>query len=532
MPVTAISAGLGPTWVALNKDVPGWYPWLDVSDPRSQAYTVSHGLAPIPGFVRPDPKSDAGQDLNFYNISAQYDWHFGPTTLTILPAFRYSSMSYSDLFSFTATDGPGFGSIPASPETSKAVSVEARLSGNTERLKWVAGVYFYNEDQYQQYGVDVGLPDNVGVTASYGTRSYAGFGQATYAILPHFRLIGGLRYTSDNRTLTAGTAYAVSPTLFLGPPPIGAAACGFPAPTQSQCVVDRFRGDKTFTNVSWKGGFEADIFDNSLLYATASRGFKAGGFNDQSQLGQPGKALAFQPETLTSYEIGLKNRFLDNRLQLNGSGFYWQYKDHQEPHLGFTNAGTINNEFYNAGAATIFGADLDAIVRPWSGGTVSGSVEYTHSKYDNFVYATPTATFNPQTTACTGSPSSTPGYVNVDCSGFQTIKTPRFSGTIGITQSVDFESGARLTATTNTTFASARWLAIDFTPIERAPAYVTQDAYVTYAFPNGRWSVTGFLRNINNGIVYTQAQINPLSSIVGANINAPRTYGARLSYQF
>jgi iron complex outermembrane receptor protein len=527
--------GEGAAWVILNKDVPGWYPWLDASDPRSRNYQVTHSVfGPVapPGFVNAPTTNEARQDLDFYNISATLNWDPGPFEFTLIPAFRYSSMQYSALFSFLLEDGYGLGDQPARPQTSKASSVEARFSKSTDRLKWVGGLFFYNEDQFEQYTIDGGYAENVGINSTYGTRSYAAYGQATYSVTDHFRLTGGLRYTIDRRSLEDGQSYVLSPTVFLGPPPGAAIPCNYPITTQAECLVDSYSGEKTYYNVSWKGGFEADVFQNSLLYATASKGFKAGGFNNQSVVGSPGAAQAFLPETLTSYDVGLKNRFFDNRLQLNLAGFFWDYDNHQEPKITLTNSGTTNLVYFNAGAAHIYGGDLEAIYRPWANATINSSVEYAHSRYEQFSYDIPAATYSPLTTGCPGSPSTTsPDSITLNCSGRQVARTPDWSGAFGFTQAVDVGAG-RLTGTSTVTYASARWLGTDFTPIEHAAGYASLDLSLTYQPPSRNWSLTGFVRNVNNAAIYTQAQENAFAYVTVANIQPPRTYGGRLSVHF
>ena len=527
--------GLGAAWVILNKDVPGWYPWLDAADPRSRAYQVTHtvfGPSPPPGFVNAPSRDQARQDLNFYNISATLSWDLGPVDFTLIPAFRYSRMQYSALFSFLLEDDYGLGDQPARPQTSKATSVEARFSKDTEKLKWVGGLFFYNEDQFEQYTIDGGDAENVGIDSNYGTRSYAAFGQATYSVTDHFRLTGGLRYTVDRRSLENGESYTLSPSIFLGPPPASSIPCLYPAPTQAECLIDSYSGRKTYYNVSWKGGFEADVLQNSLLYGTASKGFKAGGFNTQSIVGQPGAASAFLPETLTSYDVGLKNRFFNNRLQLNLAGFFWDYDNHQEPKITLTNSGTTNLVYFNAGAAHIYGGDIEVIVRPWSGATINTSAEYAHSRYEQFSYDVPAATYNPLTTGCSGVPSTTTAMsITLDCSGRQVARTPEWSGAFGVTQQIDLSFG-QFVGNANVTYATSRWLGTDFTSIERAGGYASLDLTLTYQRPSEPWSVTGFVRNVNNATIYTQAQENAFAYVTVANIQPPRTYGARFSVHF
>ena len=522
--------GLGGAFVALNRQIPGWYPWLDASDPKSQAFALQTAAIPVPGFVRPTRLSDARQDLNFYNLSAQLDWRFGSTTLTIIPAYRNSRIRNTALLGFLFQNGYGLGNLPSRPETSHAISVEARLSGDSDKLKWVAGLYFFDERQFQQLVINNGFLSSNGWEDSPSTQSYAAFGQATYAVTDNVRLIGGLRYTSDRRALD-GKFYLVSPNAFQGAPPPSAAACAFPVPTQPQCLIDTFSGRRTYKNVSWKGGFEADVFEDSLLYATASRGFKAGGFNQQSTLGKPGEADPFRPETLTAYEVGLKSRLLGNRLQLNVSGFYWDYKDHQEPFITFSNVpGIVGQIYYNAGKIEVYGGNLDVVYRPWKGGTLSGSVEYAHSVYKSFTITTPTFAYSPQSFGCPVA-SQNPGITTLDCAGFEVSRTPKLSGRVGFAQDIAVGDG-NLVADGSVTFASARWIGTDFVPAERVKGYGKLDASLTYRGPSNNWSLKGFVRNITNAAVYTEAAKNPFSSLIYANIQPPRSYGAQVSFKF
>ena len=73
----------------------------------------------------------------------------------------------------------------------------------------------------------------------------------------------------------------------------------------------------SWKETTWRGGVEYDVTPASLLYATVETGFKAGGFFFSHD------APVYQPEKITAYSVGSKNRFLDNRLQLNAEVYYW-----------------------------------------------------------------------------------------------------------------------------------------------------------------------------------------------------------------
>src|SRR5690606_18341209 len=121
----------------------------------------------------------------------------------------------------------------------------------------------------------------------------------------------------------------------------------------------------TYSRVTWKASAEFDVTDQSLLYATAESGYRAGGF----QLAE-GKSY-YNPEFITAYSIGSKNRFLDNRVQLNLEAFWWKYKDQQITYFTVDTSGTLINSNENAGRATIKGLDVDLIVKPASATTLN-----------------------------------------------------------------------------------------------------------------------------------------------------------------
>lgn len=525
--------GKGGGAVALNHQIPGWYPWMDASDPRAVAYGQATSLPailgiPIPGAYRHTQPSDARQDLNFYNVSAQLDWKLGGTTLTIIPAYRESRMRYASPLGFLVEIGYPIPGVGAGPEISKATSVEARLAGDSGKLKWVTGLYYFNEDQSQTLNVNFGLLTHSAAYNVPSTRSYAAFAQGTYSLSQHLRVTAGIRYTSDRRAIF-NDLYLVSPVIILGVPAPQAAACAFPAPTQAVCLVEESSGRKTFNNVSWRAGFEADVLDNSLLYGTVSRGFKAGGFNNESALGHIGQAQPFQPEILTSYEAGLKSRFLDNRLQVNISGFYWDYNNHQEPILSYTNVPNVTGQVVlNIGKIQIYGGDLDVVARPWTGGTISGSVEYAHTVYKNFNFDTPI--FNAGNLGCPQQDLRN-GLSNIDCTGYQVARSPKFAGRVGIDQAIPFGTGS-LVANGTVNFASARWIGVDFLPEERVKGYGKIDASLTYRPASNHWFITGFVRNVTNATVYSEAGKDPLSAFIYGIIQPPRTYGARFGFSF
>ncbi len=528
--------GNGAGFVLLNR-LPGTSKFLDGTSPQARAFIAANQFFALPpGSVTPPSPADAVQDLEFWNVSAELTWNLGFAELTILPAYRDASMRNAVMPTFLFDTGAPFGSFPERPETSHQTSLEVRLSNDGDRLKWVAGGYFYDESQFVQNRVYAGLIQDVGQVSNLDTRSYAAFGQATYSLAETIRVIAGARYTSDRRSLTDGATYAINPTFagatILAPP------CLPPNPATT-CLLEQYEGARTFENVSWKVGIEADLSPDSLLFATASSGFKAGGFNQLVALTAPpgsNQASSFEPEKLTAFEVGIKNTFLDRRLQLNVEGFYWDYQDHQEAHVALSGRGVVGLSFENAGNATIYGGSADIIFKPYRSGTFHAAVEFVHSRYDEFSFLQNAAFLFPGSTGCAVVPTTIVGpagpVVRVDCSGFQVTRSPKWSGTAGYAHRFELGSGDEIEANVDLVFASERWLAADFLPIERADAYATIDASITYRAQSGL-SLTAFGRNLSNEAVYTGAQQSPYSpGVVVASIGAPRMYGVRADIRF
>ena len=79
--------------------------------------------------------------------------------------------------------------------------------------------------------------------------------------------------------------------------------------------------DESFSNVSWKLAADYQAADNVLLYASASSGFKSGGFTGSASTAAQA-TTPFDSERAISYEVGIKSKFADNRFLLNALGFF------------------------------------------------------------------------------------------------------------------------------------------------------------------------------------------------------------------
>ena len=205
----------------------------------------------------------------------------------------------------------------------------------------------------------------------YTLNSYAGFGEVYYNLLPDLKLTGGLRWTDDQKHFTL-----IPSELLVGG--YGYASTG---------VVDqewqKFTGRAA---VNWTP--QLDFTDQTLLYGSYARGYKAGGANPPGAVlggygtgsgisGIPIHPLTFDPEYIDAYELGTKNTLLDGAVTLNGNIFYYDYRGYQISEI--VDRTSINLNF----DATVKGAELEATYEPLPGLRFKFAGGYEKTRLDN-----------------------------------------------------------------------------------------------------------------------------------------------------
>ena len=366
-------------------------------------------------------------------------------------------------------------------------SQEFRLTGDYSRLKWIGGLYYYNE--LQPYFVETVVPNvtTVQTPLSIHGDGYAAFGQATYSILDRLRLVGGLRYSEDHKT-GFGAVENTSP--------------------KGVTIDAPFEGSVKDHRVDYKGGLEADLAPNSLGYFTVQSGYNEGGFS-LVLASLPG-GNEFKPEELTSYTFGVKNRFLDRRLQFNVEGYYYDYKNYQ---VSARNTVTGENTIYNAQKSEIYGAQIDTSFLITPEDQINLNIGLLHATSPTLVL-----------------PSSVSGRTNFD--GFTLPQSP--TGTVSANYQHIFAlpGGATLTPRVSTYFESSRWATYNHLAGTHQNPYDKTDLQLTYAPESRKWSLQGYVRNITNVIVYDNQVATTLPGPGAGFLEPPRTYGARYSINF
>lgn len=502
--------GMGPGGVlaqgALTPNAPPASQRIGESDPRSLAVlTADYPALFIPGLVRA-PANDGFVNSRFWGVSADIDIDLGFAKLTVLPAYRDSRPNY------LSYSGGYYARID---ENARQTSVEARLASSTGGpFNYVIGGYFFNENQSGLNDFNAGLITHTTFSPSLTNQSYAGFGQATYAIFSGFRLVAGGRYTHETKkqdTVLTQTSFGVGPT-------------------------SRALGDATFNKFTYKAGIEWDVKPRNLLYANVATGFKSGGFFVAAL------DNAYRPENITAYTLGSKNRFLGNRLQFNVEGFYWKYQDQQVNFIGpvRTSATTIGTGLVttNAGRSRIFGAEAELSLQATKLDLFSTNVQYLNGKYNQFSFLNSSANGAPPRTTCLVTPSTAiavpaPGSAFlVDCAGKPQINSPKISINLSYEHTFALSDAFDLVAGARSKIESSRFLSPEYLPEERQGSYTQSDAFLTLSNKSDRYSITAFVDNLENSTVLAGTAVRPILPLVYDILRAPRTYGIRAAFSF
>ncbi|MBL8270873.1 TonB-dependent receptor [Steroidobacter sp.] len=524
-------------------------PWTgsSVASPGALVAQATRNGQPATLFSNGVIYTDGDIDIEVKSFSAQVDWDLGFSTLTFL---GNTMTTDQDSISY----GPGFRYQPV--EHAEQWSAELRLAGESGIVSWVGGLYAFNDKQDFTFWVDQGfLFNQTGADVdSLKNDSHAVFGELTFALADSTRLKVGARYTEEGKS-QSGQIFnrqgATAPCSTLGATPvtIGTIAAVIPGAATNGAGVaypftycrDSLTGDRDWTNTDWKVGLEHDLNDDSMLYATVSTGFKAGGFfatGDHSVVEN-----SYEPEKITAFALGSKNRFAQDRLQLNAEAFFWKYEDHQESYLAPTSPPLQVFGFttINVPEAEIYGLDLDFTALLTDNDQIGVRAQYLHAEYTDFVFnVSRPGEFQPPPN---GSPGTQPpstvcgvtyvsqGLYSVDCTGQQMPRAPELSLTMDYAHTFKLSGGAAIVPGVRAQYSADYWSSVDYNRLQKQDAYVMWDADLSYFSSNETWNLTAYVNNIGNEDVYSNSFSHP-SGLVFNALRPPRTYGLRVGVKF
>jgi iron complex outermembrane recepter protein len=442
---------------------------------HSDGHDVGTVVAPLSSHSPWDSDKPQGYlRIDAWNVRAQADYTTNVTDLTLLASHSFFSKDEASVL----LGLPGAGDH----RTGRQDSVEFRAASPAESaIKWVGGLYYYNGMEWRQ---TVAEPVSYELEAAgdpemraAGTSSWAAFANITVPVAEHVRATGGLRYTDDEKSARYFYSDASEGTIY---------------------------SSKHWHSLTYKGEIEADLAQSSLLYAEISSGFKAGGYVQQYPV------VTYNPEKITAFEIGSKNRFFDNKVQLNLSGFYYKYHDYQASYADIIDGGFVFTTV-NASSADIYGLEAETKFKLSSNDTLGANFAYLHSKFGYFVY----------TSVLSGT---------VDHSYETLPNSPKETVDFNYEHQFHLSNQGLITAHIDTHISSGYWVTVERTLDSYQQTFTRSNAFISYTPAGQAWTARLFVRNLENTPVRTLAQANPNYSVL--MLAAPRTYGGSLTVHF
>jgi iron complex outermembrane receptor protein len=417
----------------------------------------------------------------FWAVTARYEQDLGGATLTSITDYQDLKKRYGE----DADMSPATNFTYTTAQDLYQISQELRLSGDTDRLNWLAGLYGIKIHTKNGYVTDT--TGAFGLLEQYdsvlNTESVAAFGQLEYKLSDQFTVIGGLRYSKDWKRFdfvhseNGVQDFVFNKTLF-------------PA------FAKRRFGD-------YSGKIEIDYRPsrNAFFYASVNRGTKSGGFATQAFGPFDPAELSFDGEVLTNVEGGMKLTLLDRTTTFNIAGFHYKYSGYQSFELvGVTQL--IRNK-----PARIKGLEVEFTTRPVAGLYLQAFLTLLDGEVRGV---------------------SLPGGAVLDRDMPQ---APKVSA--GGLARYEFTAGpGQMAVQTNWKHDSRQYFSTFNAPVDREPARWVGDARISYAFDDLPVEAAFFVNNLTDRKyrLYNLDLSGPFG-ITQQTFARPRWFGGSLTYR-
>lgn len=437
--------------------------------------------------------------LNLTSVTGYY--HFDTTHLT-----------NNDWTSAAAVDG-------TEGEWISELSEELRLASSFQGpLNFMVGGYL--EHQAVRFDGSIYLDQLPAdpVTGSYASvntlsieddKTYSGFVEAMYKIVPTVELDAGARYTHEPVTGFVGNTW-VNPIL------TGA----FP-----DKIIPA--GD-TSGNISPEATLTWRPTDRLTIYGAYKEGYVSGGISLSQflSLADNSNTVSFKKETANGFEIGLKSLMLGGKMALQLTAYRYTYDGLQ---VSSYLPQSDSYEVRNAANARTYGGDMDASYQVIRNLTLRSSLSFSHARYLSFGNAPCYATQTPEE-GCTPE--------GQDLTGRPTLTAPDWVADVGFEYSVPVTNDYLMTFGGDGNYSSRYYFTTTENPHAQQNSYVRLNAHARLATDDGRWALSLIGRNLTNRAVIMSGQDEPLAgnhgnpyALLGV-LAPPREVAVQLDYTF
>ena len=373
------------------------------------------------------------------------------------------------------------------------------------RFNVIIGANYFHDDQYAFDRTTI-----QSANAYANTEAWSAYLDATFDITDTLRLLGGVRYSEEIKSYSRDVL-----SLATG------------------AITSTSSNRKSFDSTNPRFGIEWRPAPGTLIFATATSGFKSGGFNPTI----PGND--FNPENIWAYEAGLKTRFWNDRIRFSASAFYYDYSDIQVLQYitiqqGTPPVATLVQNITNGATAKVWGVDLDATIALTERLTLNGAVSFLHTEFGSTLFC------DPLLGSCTATNPANRPIVNVK--GNPLTRAPEISANIGADYRVPVGEGA-ITLRANAAFRDRAYYTVFKNDFYSTDPYWLLGASIRYDAPNN-WFIEAYGQNLANELAITNiiASAPVRNSATGAPLIGtpatferyvpPRTYGVRVGFKF
>lgn len=439
-----------------------------------------------PGTFSDGPKNTA----NSWGVSATVDYALG------------SNMNVKSITAYRKAWGTTVNDVDGTPlvllkerlnSIHEQFTEELRLSGKIGDIAdFTVGGFYYKANDFARFRIQIPIDLFDFVTNDpINNRSIAGFAHVEVHPTERLNLIGGLRYTDDKKTYTFRRLNPdLTPVGTIVPP-------GSPLPLNFLAVgldglSSTFKGDR----LDYRFGANYRFNNELMIYAQIATGYKGGGINPQPFV--PDQVDPFGPESLVTYEIGLKADLFDRAVRLNAAAFTSDYSDIQRtvffcPESVSQQCGQTKN----VADARYRGVELEAQLRPIHGLNMEGSIAYLDADYTDIIDASSLVTLDMR-----------PPF------------TSKWQASASVDYTIDLGDFGQLTPRLDWSYLSSFFYNAVNNPFNRVDGRSLVNARLTYDSPDRMWSVSAAVTNLADkfylvGVGENIANLGNSDSIVG-----------------
>lgn len=509
-------------------------------------------------------------DWNIYTLTGE--WNIGEYKLKSITGYvDYHFDNYRDS-DYSSLQGIARGR----DEDHEQFTQELLLtSPPSDFFEYLAGAYYQDEDLGHERYTDVSLSNlyNAGATLpavagtgiadgtglndfNQDTDTWSLFFQGTYHINDDWRLIGGVRYSDDEKEFDKS---AIIVPLFQDGPDTESLAAIYdgtlnlatkhsfangsaercPADTVLTVKCETFALETKREEDHWTGDItlQWDVTDDAMLYAKWGNGYKAGGFDEDNGRGNIDTA-EYEDEEVETYEVGAKLGFYDGRARLNVAAFTSEFDDVQVS----TFDGVAGFVVGNAAESEVKGVEVDGQFAVTESLTVAAALAYLDASYNSYAGAGCTSG---QTQAYAAGPDGipgtgddrTPGECTQDLSGEPLQFAAEWSGNLSVNYVTAITSSLEITSSIDVMFSDDYDVAADGDGLLAQDSFYKINARIGLMDIDGKWTVAILGKNLTDEDTTTWGNDIPLGSFGFYDsyfqiIDAPRSFELQAQYRF